>query len=117
MKKDEPLYPDANLTLRVAYGKVEGYQPRDGVEYKHYTTLEGVMEKDDSDSYFYNIPGKLRELYEARDFGIYEDSEGYMPVCFIASNHTTGGNSGSPIVNSKGQLIGVNFDRAWESTM
>lgn len=117
MKEDEPLYPDANLTLRVAYGQVEGYYPVDGVEYKYYTTLEGVMEKDNSDTYFYNIPERLRELYETRDFGIYRDKEGYMPVCFIASNHTTGGNSGSPVVNAKGHLIGVNFDRAWESTM
>lgn len=117
MKADQPLYPDANLTLRVTYGKVEGYDPKDGVSYNHYTTLDGVMEKDDTDTYFYNIPDRLRQLHEQGDYGIYGAKEGYMPVCFIASNHTTGGNSGSPIVNAKGHLVGVNFDRAWESTM
>jgi tRNA splicing endonuclease len=117
MKEGEPLYPDANLTLRVAYGKVEGYEPKDGVEYKHYTTLEGIMEKDNPDVYDYNVPQKLRNLFEKGDFGIYKSEEGYLPVCFLASNHTTGGNSGSPVVNAKGQLIGLNFDRVWESTM
>ncbi|MFW6290517.1 MAG: S46 family peptidase, partial [Mariniphaga sp.] len=117
MKQGEPLYPDANLTLRVAYGKVEGYRPRDGVEYLHYTTLEGIMQKDNPLVYDYNVPQKLRDLFEARDFGMYKTSEGYLPVCFLASNHTTGGNSGSPVVNAKGHLIGVNFDRVWESTM
>jgi hypothetical protein len=116
MKEGEPLYPDANLTLRVAYGKVEGYEPRDGVKYKHYTTLEGIMEKNDPEIYDYNVPERLRILYETKDYGPYE-SGGYLPVCFIASNHTTGGNSGSPIINGKGHLVGVNFDRAWESTM
>ncbi len=117
MEEGEPLYPDANLTLRVAYGKVEGYQPRDGVKYIHYTTLEGIMQKDNPLVYDYNVPQKLRDLYETRDFGMYKTEEGYLPVCFLASNHTTGGNSGSPIVNAKGHLIGVNFDRVWESTM
>ncbi|HZH71497.1 MAG TPA: S46 family peptidase, partial [Mariniphaga sp.] len=117
MKKGEPLYPDANLTLRVAYGMVEGFKPRDGVNYKYYTTLEGIIEKDNPEIYDYNVPQYLRDLYEAKDYGIYETNEGYLPVCFTASNHTTGGNSGSPVVNAKGHLIGVNFDRAWESTM
>ncbi len=117
MKKGEPLYPDANLTLRVAYGKIEGYEPKDGVEYKYYTTLEGIMEKDNPEIYDYNVPQRLRELFKNKDYGIYQSEEGYLPVCFTASNHTTGGNSGSPVVNSKGHLIGVNFDRAWESTM
>ena len=117
MKQGQPLYPDANLTLRVAYGKVEGYQPRDGVKYNHYTTLEGIMQKDNPDIYDYNVPQQLRDLYEARDYGIYQAKEGYLPVCFLSSNHTTGGNSGSPVVNAKGHLIGVNFDRVWESTM
>jgi hypothetical protein len=117
MKEGQPLYPDANLTLRVAYGKVEGYKPRDGVLYKHYTTLEGIMEKDNPEIYDYNVPQRLRDLYEARDYGIYGTEEGFLPVCFIASNHTTGGNSGSPLVNAQGHLIGVNFDRCWEGTM
>ena len=116
MKKDQPLYPDANLTLRVAYGKVEGYQPRDGVEYKHYTTLTGIIEKDNPEIYDYDVPDRLKEIYRDKDFGKYEVN-GEIPVCFTASNHTTGGNSGSPVVNANGELIGVNFDRCWEGTM
>ena len=116
MKKDQPLYADANMTLRVAYGKVEGYQPIDGVYYKHYTTLKGIMEKDNPEVYDYDVPDRLKELYEKKDFGRYA-SNGSVPVCFVASNHTTGGNSGSPVVNANGELIGINFDRVWEGTM
>ena len=116
MKADERLYPDANFTLRVGYGKVEGYEPRDGVWYKHFTTLDGIMEKDNPEIYDYDVPAKLRELYENKDFGNYAVN-GQVPVCFAASNHTTGGNSGSPVVNANGELIGVNFDRCWEGTM
>ncbi|MCY1722742.1 S46 family peptidase [Prolixibacteraceae bacterium Z1-6] len=116
MKRGMAFYPDANLTLRVAYGKVEGYQPKDGVEYNHYTTLSGIMEKDNPEIYDYDVPTRLKELYSNKDFGRYE-VDGDVPVCFTASNHTTGGNSGSPVVNGNGELIGVNFDRAWESTM
>ncbi len=116
MKKDEAFYPDANLTLRVAYGKVEGYEPKDGVKYKHFTTLSGIMEKDNPDIYDYDVPNRLKELYEQKDFGNYQVN-GDVPVCFTASNHTTGGNSGSPVVNGNGELIGVNFDRCWEGTM
>ena len=108
--KDKTFYPDANLTLRVAYGQVGGYAPSDGVEYKHYTTLEGIMQKDNPEIFDYNIPQSLRDIYAQ---GGYED----MPVCFIASNHTTGGNSGSPVINAEGHLIGLNFDRVWEGTM
>ncbi|PTX20196.1 peptidase S46-like protein [Pontibacter mucosus] len=117
MQSDKNFYPDANSTLRVAYGKVEPYKPVDGVIYTYYTTLEGVMEKAASGvAEDYAIPPRLRELYEKKDYGRY-GVNGQMPVCFIASNHTTGGNSGSPIINANGQLIGTNFDRNWEGTM
>ncbi|WP_163323459.1 S46 family peptidase [Draconibacterium mangrovi] len=116
MKKGQAFYPDANLTLRVAYGQVEGYEPKDGVKYKYYTTLTGIMEKDNPEIYDYDVPDRLKELYQTKDFGQYEVN-GDVPVCFTASNHTTGGNSGSPVVNGNGELIGVNFDRCWEGTM
>jgi len=110
---DRIFYPDANSTLRLAYGKVMGYDARDAVYHKHQTTLAGVMEKDNPEIYDYDVPDRLRELYEKKDFGRY-GVDGDVPVCFIANNHTTGGNSGSPILNAQGHLIGVNFDRAWE---
>ncbi len=110
---DKIFYPDANSTLRLAYGKVMGYDSRDAVYHKHQTTLTGVMEKDNPEIYDYDVPDRLRELYEKKDFGRY-GVDGDMPVCFIANNHTTGGNSGSPVLNAEGHLIGVNFDRAWE---
>ena len=116
MKKGKPLYADANLTLRVTYGKVEGYQPKDGVLYKYYTTITGIMEKDNPEIYDYDVPDRLKELYEKKDFGKY-GVDGDVPVCFTASNHTSGGNSGSPVVNANGELIGINFDRCWEGTM
>jgi hypothetical protein len=116
MKKYEPLFPDANMTLRVTYGKIEGYRPVDGVIYNHYTTLNGIMEKDNPEIYDYDVPDRLKELYKNKDFGRYEVN-GTVPVCFTASNHTSGGNSGSPVVNGNGELIGVNFDRCWEGTM
>ena len=116
MKSGQPLYADANLTLRVTYGKVEGYRPQDGVLYKHYTTLSGIMEKDNPEIYDYDVPARLKKLYETKDFGRYAVN-GNVPVCFIASNHTSGGNSGSPVVNASGEMIGVNFDRNWEGTM
>ncbi len=107
------FYPDANSTLRVAYGTVSGYYSKDAVYYTYYTTLKGIMEKDDPKIYDYNVPEKLRQLYKTKDYGRYA-KDGEVPVCFIANNHTTGGNSGSPVINADGQLIGVNFDRAWE---
>lgn len=111
------FYPDANLTLRVAYGHISGYEPMDGVYYKPSSTLEGVMEKDNPEIFDYNIPQRLRDIYAAKDFGKWTDTEGRVPVCFIATNHTTGGNSGSPVINADGNLIGINFDRVWEGTM
>jgi len=116
MQKDKLFYPDANSTLRVAYGKVLGYEPADGAIYHYSTTIEGIIEKDDPDIYDYRVPEKLKELYEKRDYGIYGEN-GQMNVCFIATNHTTGGNSGSPVIDANGNLIGINFDRCWEGTM
>ncbi len=110
------FYPDANFTLRVSYGQVKGYTARDAVYYRHFTTLEGIMEKDNPDIYDYRVPAKLKELYKNKDYGRYE-VDGTVPVCFVATNHTTGGNSGSPVLNADGHLIGINFDRAWEGVM
>ena len=110
------FYPDANFTLRVAYGQVDSYYPRDGVKYKYFTTLKGIMEKDNPEIYDYKVPEKLKELYKNKDYGQYAEN-GEMHVCFLAKNHTTGGNSGSPVINGNGELIGVNFDRNWEGTM
>jgi hypothetical protein len=115
--KDNILYPEANQTLRLSYGKVEGYHVADAVDYLYYTNLDGVIEKDDSASYDYHVPLKLKELYLKKDYGPYSGKDGKMKVCFIASNHTSGGNSGSPVLNAKGELIGLNFDRNWEGTM
>ena len=107
-------FPDANLTLRLAYGQVKGYSPRDAVYYRHQTTLDGVMEKEDSTNWEFVVPEKLKQLYNARDFGKYALPDGKMPVAFSANTHTTGGNSGSPVLDANGRLIGVNFDRNWE---
>jgi len=115
-RKGQNLYPDANFTLRVTYGKVNTYFPKDGVQYLHYTTLDGIMEKDNPDIYDYKVPEKLKELYNNKDYGQYAE-DGKVHVCFTASNHTSGGNSGSPIINGEGHLLGVNFDRNWEGTM
>ncbi len=115
-EQDKLLYPDANFTMRFTYGKVDGYKPQDGVEYGYYTTLAGVMDKADEGMIDYVVPDKLRDLYEAKDYGKY-GMNGTMPVCFIASNHTSGGNSGSPVMDADGRLIGINFDRNWEGTM
>ncbi len=117
MEPNKVFYPDANSTFRVHYGKVAGYKPRNGVKYDHYTTLEGIIEKDNPEIFDYDVPQKLKELYAQKDYGKYANEKGEMPVCFVATNHTTGGNSGSPVLNSNGELIGLNFDRAWEGVM
>ena len=116
MEKDKVFYPDANSTLRIAFGKVGGFAPRDGVIYKYYTTLAGVIEKDNPEIYDYDVSDRLKSLYRSGDYGPY-GKDGQLNVAFIATNHTTGGNSGSPVLNAKGELIGINFDRAWEGTM
>ena len=115
--ENKTFYPDANLTLRVAYGQVKGFSPYDGMEYVHYSTLKGVIEKENPDVFDYKVDAKLKTLYETGNYGQYANSKGELPVAFIASNHTTGGNSGSPVINANGDLIGVNFDRVWEGTM
>lgn len=111
------FYPDANLTLRVAYGNVKSYEPKDGVVYKPYSTIEGIMQKENPEIYDYKVEKKLKQLYSEKDYGRYANEKGEMPVAFIASNHTTGGNSGSPVLDANGDLIGINFDRNWEGTM
>ncbi len=116
-RKGELIYPDANSTLRIAYGKVEAYEPRDGVKYNYFTTLSGIMAKENPNIYDYVVEPRLKELYDSKDYERYADKDGKMHVCFIASNHTTGGNSGSPVLNADGHLIGLNFDRNWEGTM
>ena len=113
----EAFYPDANLTLRVAYGHIKGYNPADGVYYEPSSTLTGIIEKDNPEIFDYDIPQNLRDIYAEKDFGRWADENGEVPVCFIATNHTTGGNSGSPIIDKDGNLIGINFDRVWEGTM
>jgi hypothetical protein len=110
------FYPDANSTLRVTYGNVKGYTAKDAVQYDFYTYLDGVMEKYKPGDYEFDVPQKLIDLYNKKDFGPY-GVNGKQPVCFIAANHTTGGNSGSPALDANGNLIGLNFDRVWEGTM
>ena len=114
---NERYFPDANSTLRVTYGQVRGYSPRDAVYYNPVSYLDGVIEKYIPDDYEFDVPQKLIELYEAKDYGQYADKNGKVPVCFLGTNHTTGGNSGSPAIDAHGNLVGLNFDRVWEGTM
>jgi hypothetical protein len=116
LNKESGLFPDANSTLRVTYGKVKGYAPKDAALYTSTTYLDGLMEKYIPGDYEFDIPAKLVELYKTKNYGQYSEN-GKMPVCFIGTNHTTGGNSGSPAIDAKGNLIGLNFDRVWEGTM
>jgi hypothetical protein len=110
MNEGKAIAPNANSTLRLTYGNVRSYEPKDGVTYKYYTTIDGIMEKEDPTSYEFTIPERLRELYNAKDFGPYTDKNGNLPINFISNNDITGGNSGSPVINAKGELIGIAFD-------
>ncbi len=114
-EKGKPSYPDANLTMRLTYGTVKGYSPADGIDYKYYTTLAGVMEKEDPDNYEFRVPAKVKELYNAKDFGQYANADGKVPTCFLTNCDITGGNSGSPVLDAEGRLIGLAFDGNWES--
>ena len=114
MHPEKNFYPDANSTMRMTYGTVGDYSPRDAVKYLHFTTLKGVMEKEDPDNFEFIVPEKLKEIYTTHDFGRYGE-DGVLKLCFTTNNDITGGNSGSPVVNGKGELIGIAFDGNWES--
>ncbi len=115
MYPDKVFYPDANFTMRLSFGKVGDYSPKDAVMYKYYTTLAGVMEKEEPDNYEFQVPEKLKELYEDKDYGQYADKDGTLRVCFTTDNDITGGNSGSPVINANGELFGLAFDGNWEA--
>jgi hypothetical protein len=114
MNPDRKYAPDANFTMRLTYGTVQGYNPADAVYYEYYTTLEGVMEKDDPANSDFIVPDKLRSLYESKDYGRYGEN-GVMKTCFLTNHDITGGNSGSPVINARGELLGLAFDGNWEA--
>ena len=115
MKLPVPSYPDANFTIRLTYGNVKSYNPKDGVHYKYFTTTDGILEKEDPENPEFVVPAKLKELIQKKDFGRYAMADGTMPVCFLTTNDITGGNSGSPVIDGEGNLIGCAFDGNWES--
>ena len=112
---DEPNYPDANMTCRLSYGTVKGYEPRDGVVYKYYTTLKGVIEKEEPGNYEFRVPDKLKEIYAEADYGDYANDKGELVTCFLTNLDITGGNSGSPVMDADGNLVGLAFDGNWEA--
>lgn len=115
MKQPMPSYPDANFTIRLTYGNVKAYSPKDAVYYNYYTTTDGILEKENPENREFTVPAKLKELIQKKDFGRYAMKDGTMPVCFLTTNDITGGNSGSPVINAEGHLIGTAFDGNWES--
>jgi hypothetical protein len=115
MDPEKTRYPDANSTMRLSYGTIQDYDPKDGVTYKYYTTLQGVVDKYKPGDYEFDLPKKIIDLNARKEFGNYGSSKGYMPVCFLTTNDITGGNSGSPVLNGNGELIGLAFDGNWEA--
>jgi hypothetical protein len=115
MQANKNFYPDANSTLRLTYGNVKSYDPKDGVHYNYFTTLSGVMEKENPAAFEFNVPSKLKELYKAKNYGQYANQDGDITVAFISNNDITGGNSGSPVINGSGELVGIAFDGNWEA--
>lgn len=115
MNPNKKYYPNANSTMRLTYGTVKGYEPADGVDYKYFTTLKGYIEKNDPTNPEFQTPQRVIDLYNAKDYGQYMDKDGTLHTCFISDNDITGGNSGSPVINGKGELIGTAFDGNWEA--
>jgi len=115
MNPDKMYYPNANSTMRITYGQVKAYTPRDAVEFDYFTTINGIMQKDDESDPSFEVPLKLKELYKAKDYGKYASKDGNLRVCYLSNNDITGGNSGSPVINGNGELVGLAFDGNWEA--